>query len=146
MVNRRLAILPLSVVATNKAFLLMLWSGEIVPCGRSLMERPRKLHAHPLHLQEKCYKGITMQVLCMATEGFADISCKICGQKYKLYFERQSREEREMATSLVEQTLSTHHALGDDASVHPEKAFNVPEWAGLARWSGAALLGGAPLI
>lgn len=86
-----------------------------------------------------------MQVLCVVTDGIADISCKICGQKYKLYFERQSYEERALATSLVEQALTSHHALGDGPPVHPEKAFNVPEWSGLARWSGAALLGGAPL-
>jgi hypothetical protein len=36
--------------------------------------------------------------------------------------------------------------MGNDRSVHPDKAFNVPEWSGPAEWSGAALLGGAPLV
>jgi hypothetical protein len=87
-----------------------------------------------------------MQVLCVATSESADVTCKICGHQYKLYFERQSPAERAEATARVEQTLAQHHAMGNDPSVHPDKAFNVPEWSGPAEWSAAALLGGAPLV
>jgi hypothetical protein len=87
-----------------------------------------------------------MQVYCVATEESADVTCTVCGHQYKLYFERQSPDERSEATALVHQALADHHGLGDDSrSAHPEKPFNVPEWSGPAEWSGAALLGGAPL-
>ena len=86
-----------------------------------------------------------MQVLCVATNESADLTCKICGHQYKLYFARPSQEERAEAVARVEQTLASHHAQSNDRSVHPEKPFNVPEWAGSAEWSAAALLGGAPL-
>lgn len=86
-----------------------------------------------------------MQVLCVSTEEpDADLSCKICGHKYKLYFERNSAAEQATAMTMVVQTLINHHALGKDGPVHPEIPFNVPEWSGSARWSAAALLGGAP--
>jgi hypothetical protein len=87
-----------------------------------------------------------MQVLCVATEEQgADISCKVCGHKYKLYFERKSPEEQAAAMTIVAQTLINHHVLGKEHSVHPQKPFNVPEWSGSAASSAAALLGGAPL-
>jgi hypothetical protein len=85
-----------------------------------------------------------MQVLCVATNESADVTCKICGHQYKLYFSRPSLEERAEAVAHVEQTLADHHASGEDRSAHPQKPFNVPEWSGRAEWSAAALLGGAP--
>jgi hypothetical protein len=85
-----------------------------------------------------------MQVLCMASEDCADIACKVCGQKYKLYFERP-QAERDEAIATVSQSLLNHHVMGDGKSVHPRKPFNVPEWSGPAEWSAAALLGGAPI-
>jgi hypothetical protein len=86
-----------------------------------------------------------MQVLCVATEELeADLTCKICGNKYKLYFERSSAVEQATAMTMVVQTLINHHASGQGHSVHPEIPFNVPEWSGSPQWSGAALLGGAP--
>jgi hypothetical protein len=87
-----------------------------------------------------------MQVLCVATDQTADVTCKSCGHQYKLYFARPSKTEREEAISRVEQVLASHHAMGEDRSVHPEKPFNVPEWSGRAEWSAAALLGGAPIL
>jgi hypothetical protein len=87
-----------------------------------------------------------MQVYCVATKESADVTCKVCGHQYKLYFERQSPAERAEATARVEQTLARHHDLGEGGPVHPEKPFNVPEWSGRAEWSAAALLGGAPIL
>jgi hypothetical protein len=87
-----------------------------------------------------------MQVLCVATSESADIACKICGHQYKLYFARPSQAERDEAIARVDQTLASHHAMGGDPSVHPDKPFNVPEWSGRAQWSAAALLGGAPIL
>jgi hypothetical protein len=86
-----------------------------------------------------------MQVYCVATEDSADVACHICGHQYKLYFERKSTDEQAEATARVRQALAEHHANGDDRSAHPETPFNVPEWSGRAEFSGAALLGGAPL-
>jgi len=85
-----------------------------------------------------------MQVLCMTSENFADVECKVCGQKYALYYERKSEAERQEAIERVHQTLVNHHVMGNEPSVHPQKPFNVPEWSGPAHMSGAAILGGAP--
>lgn len=87
-----------------------------------------------------------MQVFCLATSEFADIQCNVCGQKYALYFERKSYEERMAAVKMVIETLERHHRDGAEASVHPPKAFNVPAWHGTPHMSGAALLGGAPRL
>ena len=86
-----------------------------------------------------------MQVLCMATEESGEIICGICGQNYKLYFERPSQADREQAVALVLQALWNHHLTEEGRSAHPERPFNVPEWSGAPEWSAAALLGGAPL-
>jgi hypothetical protein len=85
-----------------------------------------------------------LQVLCVATEAYGEVVCKICGQSYKLYFERSSSADREEAMAAVEQTLTNHHVTKDGRSAHPQRPFNVPEWSGPPEWSAAALLGGAP--
>jgi hypothetical protein len=85
-----------------------------------------------------------MQVFCLATLESADVQCKVCGQNYALYFECKSHEERQKALQMVVETLDQHHAESVEPTVHPEKAFNVPAWHGLAHMSGAAILGGAP--
>lgn len=85
-----------------------------------------------------------MQVFCLATLEPADVQCKVCGQNYALYFASKSQEEREQARQQVVEALEHHHIEGAERTVHPEKAFNVPEWHGLAHMSGAAILGGAP--
>jgi hypothetical protein len=85
-----------------------------------------------------------MQVFCLATLEAADVQCRVCGQHYALYFESKSHEEREKGRSMVIETLDQHHAVGDEPTVHPENAFNVPAWHGPAHMSGAAILGGAP--
>jgi len=86
----------------------------------------------------------TVQVLCVATEECGEVVCKICGQHYKLYFERPSRADRE-EVEMVLQVLTNHHLTEDGRSAHPQRPFNVPEWSGPPEWSAAALLGGAPL-
>jgi hypothetical protein len=86
-----------------------------------------------------------LQVLCIATEENGEIVCEICGQHYKLYFERPSGADREQAVSVVMQALANHHREDHGHSAHPQRPFNVPEWSGAPEWSAAALLGGAPL-
>ena len=86
-----------------------------------------------------------MQVLCVATEEYGEVVCKVCGEKYKLYFARPSHPEREQAVEMVIQALANHHLTADGQSAHPQKPFNVPQWSGPAELSAAALLGGAPI-
>ncbi|HZD49441.1 MAG TPA: hypothetical protein VE178_11925 [Silvibacterium sp.] len=86
-----------------------------------------------------------MQVLCVPTKECGEIVCAVCGERYKLYFERSSQRDREEAIALVLQALANHHAGDEGGSAHPQKPFNVPEWSGRPEWSAAALLGGAPL-
>ncbi|HLH37180.1 MAG TPA: hypothetical protein VKX41_21095 [Alloacidobacterium sp.] len=85
-----------------------------------------------------------MQVFCLATSEPADVQCKVCGQNYALYFEHRFHSVREQALQMVREALDHHHAESAEPDVHPEKAFNVPEWHGPAHMSGAAILGGAP--
>lgn len=85
-----------------------------------------------------------MQVFCLATTDPADVQCKVCGQNYAIYFEQRFHHERETALEMVREALDRHHAHSPEPDVHPEKAFNVPEWHGVAHMSGAAILGGAP--
>jgi hypothetical protein len=99
-----------------------------------------------LVLFSQCFlRGKKLQVLCVATEEYGDVICKVCGERYKLYFERPSSPEREQAVAMVIQTLANHHVTADREPAHPQKLFNVPEWSGRAEWSAAALLGGAPV-
>jgi GTPase SAR1 family protein len=103
----------------------------------------------PCFCSSNTYPGFSgetkLQVLCVAAGEFGDVVCKLCGEKYKLYFERPSRSEREEAVAVVMQALANHHHAVDGPSAHPKKPFNVPEWSGPAEWSAAALLGGAPI-
>ena len=85
-----------------------------------------------------------MQVFCLATVEPADVQCNVCGQHYALYFEHRFYNQREQALQMVREALEAHHAEGEESTVHPEKAFNVPAWHGPAHMSGAAILGGAP--
>ena len=86
-----------------------------------------------------------MQVLCVPTAECGEIVCSICGNQYKLYFERPSWEDREGAIAQVLQVLAEHHAGEECDEPHPQKPFTVPEWSGRPELSAAALLGGAPL-
>jgi GTPase SAR1 family protein len=89
--------------------------------------------------------GEKVQVLCVPTEECGEIVCSICGNQYKLYFERPSWEDREQAIAEVLQVLAEHHVDHETGEAHPEKPFTVPEWSGRPELSAAALLGGAPL-
>lgn len=88
-----------------------------------------------------------MQVFCLATSEseLSDIQCSVCGQKYALYFERKSVDERLVAVQAVKDTFERHHvdAGSAETTVHAQ-AFTVPAWHGPAHMSGAAILGGAP--
>jgi hypothetical protein len=84
-----------------------------------------------------------MQALCKPSNTATDIHCNVCGQGFALYWSRTSLEEREAAREKIAEALALHHATTDSAQAHPRSGFNVPEWQGLARFSGAALLGGA---
>ena len=101
-----------------------------------------------------------MQVLCKPTQTSPHIRCTVCGAGFQLYWERTSRVEQEQQRQVILRALEEHHTRqcaadsgSDSASkagpgpatlldVHPQVAFTVPSWNGLARFSGAALLGG----
>ena len=83
-----------------------------------------------------------MQVLCTRSNSLSDIHCPFCGQGFRLYWERSSRQEQEQALGEILQTLSEHHASIPTTDAHPTAAFNIPDWSGHPHFSGAALLGG----
>jgi len=87
-----------------------------------------------------------MQVLCKATTGEGDIKCKICGQAFSLYYTRTNAGERLAMRNELQLAFRDQHLGSDDASVHPEHGFTIPEWDGEIRFSAAALLGNAPQL
>lgn len=84
-----------------------------------------------------------MQALCQLSNTAHDVRCKVCGQGFLVYWSRTSRIEQEETRRQVMDALALHHTTTDSAQAHPRSGFNVPDWSGLARFSGAALLGGA---
>jgi hypothetical protein len=84
-----------------------------------------------------------MQVLCKASNTVSDVRCEICGQGFLVYWSRPSESEQDATRLQVIQALEAHHTTSDAVDAHPRAGFNVPDWPGLARFSGAALLGGA---
>jgi len=84
-----------------------------------------------------------MQVLCKLSNTVSDVRCKVCGQGFLVYWSRSSRDEQEATRRQVIEALERHHTSTDSAQAHPRSGFTVPDWSGLARFSGAALLGGA---
>jgi hypothetical protein len=84
-----------------------------------------------------------MQVLCKASSTTSDIKCDVCGQDFKLYWERTNLAERDASRAQVMEALRAQHANSASADAH-EQCFNLPQWNGLPKYSGAALLGNAP--
>ena len=84
-----------------------------------------------------------MQVLCKVSNTVSDVRCKVCGQGFLVYWSRTSRSEQETTRRQVIEALERHHTTSQTEHAHPRTGFNVPDWSGLASFSGAALLGGA---
>ena len=88
-----------------------------------------------------------MQVLCKkseATEANNQICCSVCGQAFNLFWERNSLAEQKAQMPELHAALRAQHHDSTSSDVHPRTGFNLPSWSGVPRFSGAALLGGAP--
>ncbi len=86
-----------------------------------------------------------MQVLCKGTQVEADFHCDVCGQGFALFWEKGTDEERAQALREIQETMRRHHLASPAANAHPQSGFLVPEWNGPIAFSGAAILGNAPL-
>lgn len=87
-----------------------------------------------------------MQVLLKTTtEAAVETRCSVCGQGFVMFWERQTKMERSEALREIESTLRHHHHQGAGPQVHPVKGFLVPAWDGPIAFSGAAILGNAPV-
>lgn len=88
-----------------------------------------------------------MQVLLRKSDDRQDIECAVCGQGFRLYWERTSQAEQDMMRPMLLDELRKQHRGGDDSiAAHPVSPFNLPSWSGSAQFSGAALLGGLSTI
>jgi hypothetical protein len=87
-----------------------------------------------------------MQVLLRKSQQAQDLTCRVCGQGFRVYWERTSLEEQMAMRAIVLKELDQHHAGDRSASAHPDLPFNVPDWQGSPQFSGAALLGGLSTI
>ena len=88
-----------------------------------------------------------MQVLCKSSNESnetIETSCSVCGQGFRLFWERQSKAERAQAMKEIGKTLRNHHKQSAGPDAHPERGFLVPAWEGPVAYSGAAILGNAP--
>jgi len=83
-----------------------------------------------------------MQVLLKSAENGVETRCSVCGQGFVMFWERQTKMERAEALREVGDVLRGHHHEG---GTHPERGFLVPEWNGPIAYSGAAILGNAPV-
>jgi hypothetical protein len=86
-----------------------------------------------------------MQVLLRKSDDIHDLKCDICGQGFRLYWERNSLDEQAAMRPTVQAELRQHHvdaASDTSPNAHPSGPFNVPRWSGSPQFSGAALLGG----
>ncbi len=83
-----------------------------------------------------------MQVLLRKSDEKSDIQCEICGQGFRVYWERTSIRERAAIIPSILQDLRRQHATDATSAAHPAAPFNVPEWSGAPQFSGAALRGG----
>ncbi len=89
-----------------------------------------------------------MQVLLRKSDETHDLRCDVCGQGFRLYWERPSRSEQEQMRTTVQIELRQQHTTVSDpsAAAHPASLFNVPSWGGSPQFSGAAILGGLSTI
>ena len=86
-----------------------------------------------------------MQVLLKSAEAAVETRCSVCGQGFVMFWERQTKAERAAALRQIDSTLRNHHHAGQGQGAHPVKGFLVPEWNGPIAFSGAAILGNAPV-
>lgn len=86
-----------------------------------------------------------MQVLLKSTDSTVETRCSVCGQGFVMFWERQTKQERSDALRTIETTLRHHHHAGPGPQAHPVKGFLVPAWDGPIAFSGAAILGNAPV-
>ena len=87
-----------------------------------------------------------MQVLLRKSEEKQDLQCSVCGQGFRVYWERTSLEEQSAMRAIVLKELEQQHVGDRTPAAHPAIPFNVPEWEGPPQFSGAALLGGLSTI
>jgi hypothetical protein len=86
-----------------------------------------------------------MQVLLKTAETAVETRCAVCGQGFVMFWERQAKMERGEALREIETVLRHHHHAGPGTQAHPVKGFLVPAWDGPIAFSGAAILGNAPV-
>ena len=86
-----------------------------------------------------------MQVLLKSSDTAIETRCSVCGQGFAMFWERQTGKDHSQALREIEATLRHHHHVGAGPDVHPVKGSLVPAWDGPIAFSGAAILGNAPV-
>jgi hypothetical protein len=74
-----------------------------------------------------------MQVLLKRSETRHDIHCNLCGQGFRIYWNRSSAAEQATMRAIVLGELRGHHASesGGDKTpfAHPIVSFTLPDWS-----------------
>ena len=86
-----------------------------------------------------------MQALLKSSNQAADFHCEICGEGFAVFCERKTEQEQAEVMAMIQSALHCHHDDGAAAHAHPLNGFLIPAWNGPIEFSGAALLGNAPI-
>jgi hypothetical protein len=81
-----------------------------------------------------------MRVLLKKSDEMQDVECSICGQCFRLYWERSSEAERATMRAIIQGELRQQHHTDMTHAAHPSIPFHVPDWSGTPQYAGAALV------
>jgi hypothetical protein len=81
-----------------------------------------------------------MRVLLKKSEHHQDIECTICGQCFRLFWERSSEAERATMRAIVQGELRHQHHTDRTTAAHPSTPFHLPDWPSTPQYAGAALV------
>jgi hypothetical protein len=85
-----------------------------------------------------------MRVLLKKSNEHQDVECSICGQCFRLYWERSSEAERATMRAIIQGELRYQHHSDMTATAHPGIPFYLPDWSVTPQFIGAALVESAP--
>ncbi len=86
-----------------------------------------------------------MQLLLKSSDQAPDLRCEVCGEGFAFFCERRTDDDLATAIETARQTIHSHHHGPASNHAHPRNGFLVPSWNGPIEFSGAALLGNAPI-
>jgi hypothetical protein len=85
-----------------------------------------------------------MQVFCKKTDGYAEVTCCVCGQGFVLFWDRHTSVERAVIKAEFQEILRRQHRIAPGREAHPSNEFAVPQWEQTPWEAEVAMAGKAP--